>query len=240
MRNIIIVMASALIAGAAYAQPSAFVSDENTVALWNFDEGEGPITRDAGPIGIHLRYNERGDRKPDETPPKWVRGKFGKALLFNGDLRQTLWNAADSFKKFFGLKDAITFEAWVKPEDPPAPKNMGFFQNMEYSKNGFRINFSAGFNVGWQLQDGKGEVVINSKKGLPPGVWSHFACTYDGTVMRIYINGVLDTEKPINGCIIQSRSDGISIAYTGGYPFFYGAIDSIRISKIARTEFKVE
>ena len=37
----------------------AFVSDANTVALWNFNEGDGAVIHDSGPLGIDLSFVHR-------------------------------------------------------------------------------------------------------------------------------------------------------------------------------------
>ncbi len=84
----------------------------------------------------------------------------------------------------------MTFEAWVKPE---AATNQGLFQNMQHSKNGFRVNLND-LKVQFCLQSGTHEAWLSSKRELPEGEWSHFACTYDGKMARIYVNGVLDVE----------------------------------------------
>jgi hypothetical protein len=220
--------------------PGEFTVDANTVALWNFDEGEGSILRDLGPIGINLQYAERGDKKPNETPPEWVRGKFGKALLFNADFRQQYGNTDDAWKKFFGLDKEFTFEAWIRPENLAIPAPLSIFQNMRYQKTGFRITLTADFKVGFMLEDGTNEIFICGIAPLITGAWSHIACTYDGKTAKIYVNGALDAQKEVPNAVIQSESDGYSIGYTGGMPHFHGAIDSIRISNAARAEFTIK
>jgi len=223
------VLAILFLASGAFAQ-QPFVADQDTVALWSFDEGEGLKLRDAGPLANHLRFKAADGTKPEESQrPKWVRGKFGRALLFVAPFRQQFVGG----KKPLGLSDAMTFEAWVKPE---AVTDQGLFQNMQHSKNGFRVNLND-LKVQFCLQSGTHEAWLSSKKELPEGEWSHFACTYDGKMARIYVNGVLDVEMEFTGAVLQSLDHSITLGRTGGRPFFTGAIDSIRISRTARTDF---
>ena len=48
--------------------------DENTIGMWNFNEGSGSLLKDKSP------YHNDGEI----YGPTWVNGKFGKALLFDG------------------------------------------------------------------------------------------------------------------------------------------------------------
>ena len=73
--------------------------------------------------------------------------------------------------------------------------------------------------------------------------WHHVAATYDGTTMRLYIDGVLDGEKTTNLLLPDSdRPLRIGTSY-GGREYgkavgtFNGAIDEVRISSVARTTF---
>lgn len=229
-----------LTGGSAYAgeDNKAFTPDANTVALWNFNEGDGTVIHDSGPLGIDLVFVHRqGD--PESNPPKWVKGKFGNALLFNGDNKWQCGNQV--WKKYLGLKDEVTFEAWIKPDEPPAGVNsMGLFQNMEYIQSGFRVGVSSGGKISFLIEDGKREFGMNSNKAVPLNEWSHIAATYDGKVMKIFINGVEDSQKPLDGGIIQTKSQGFSVGYTGGVPYYYGAVGGIRISSVAKKEFNLK
>ncbi len=40
-----------------------------------------------------------------------------------------------------------------------------------------------------------GTVDLRSNSQIPKGTWTHLMATYDGSVMRLYINGALDAEQ---------------------------------------------
>jgi len=73
--------------------------------------------------------------------------------------------------------------------------------------------------------------------------WRHVAATYDGTTMKIFINGVQDASNNISLSIPNStRPLLIGTGYGGreqGKPrsYFKGTLDEIRVSNIARTNF---
>ena len=50
----------------------------------------------------------------------------------------------------------------------------------------------SGTNLTWNIADGSSRSYVNSNTSLSLNTWYHIACTYDGTKLRIYINGVED------------------------------------------------
>ena len=51
---------------------------------------------------------------------------------------------------------------------------------------------SSNTNLTWNIADGSSRSYVNSKTSLSLNTWYHVTCTYDGTKLRIYINGVED------------------------------------------------
>ena len=56
-------------------QSSAKIDQETIVGMWLFDEGKGEVTKDSSGNGNDGKLM---------NGPKWVDGKFGKALEFDG------------------------------------------------------------------------------------------------------------------------------------------------------------
>jgi len=73
--------------------------------------------------------------------------------------------------------------------------------------------------------------------------WHHIAATYDGTTMKIYIDGVLDSSTSNPGSIVNNSLPlyiglNYGIRTSGMAPgFFGGSLDEIRISNTARSTF---
>ncbi len=73
--------------------------------------------------------------------------------------------------------------------------------------------------------------------------WHHIAATYDGSTMKLYIDGTLDASTSSN-VVVATKSRDLLIGKTyGGREFgkpvgnFDGQLDEIRLSNIARTSF---
>jgi hypothetical protein len=164
----------------------AKADDPDLVAYWKFDDGSGTTAFDStgnGNDGVFV-----GD-------PKWVPGKLGGALEFDGDDYLNCGNDPS-----LEIRDQITIAFWFKVEA---------FQNTWeafFSKGDSAYRVSRGGGNGDATHMGitgttaspswfNGTVIVTG------GDWHHLAATYDGTEGRIYIDGVLDVTYPSTGQI---------------------------------------
>ena len=78
---------------------SAEIDPDTVVGVWLFDEGKGDVATDASGNGLDGEFNGK---------PKWVEGKFGEALEFDGKSAYVQIPAHEN------PNDAITVSAWAK------------------------------------------------------------------------------------------------------------------------------
>ncbi len=158
--------------------------------------GTVPTRPASGLVAAYSFDEESGDRIPDISGQEshgllrgaiYSTGKFGKALLFNGHGDQVIIPYASVLE----LKRAFTLEAWVKPEvsDSPWPAVI--------QKGGDQYFLYSGAYMATLVPNGGGTFGganegVAAPKPIVPGVWSHLATTYDGSVIRIYVNGHLE------------------------------------------------
>ena len=73
------------------------------------------------------------------------------------------------------------------------------------------------------------DIAVNGTTAMVAGVWTHLAVTYDGTTLRMFVNGVQVRTQSAPGATITSggalRIGGN--AFWGEY--FKGLIDEVRI-----------
>lgn len=234
LRFLWILMALAVLPlGGAWAQVTAFKSDDNTVALWNFGEGEGLTIHDEGPLNLTLKAATEG------KPPEWVEGKFGKAMFFPGEAKLMMDGAHNNLGPLATMTE-VTLEAWVKLDPETGDTERAIFQNINYAHWGFRLSVRKSGEVAWMIEtDGK-EVVLTGKRKLPLDEWVHVAATYDGAVMKIFINGQQEAQQVVEGGLIQAPNvDSLMVGKMGSQQptYFRGAINAIRISSKALSDF---
>ncbi|HRR32947.1 MAG TPA: right-handed parallel beta-helix repeat-containing protein [Kiritimatiellia bacterium] len=110
--------------------------------------------------------------------------------------------------------NAFTVTLWVRPLGTGTQTGNGG------SVNGMLVCSGSGYTDGWRLAvydwksrhpsfeigREKGAVSIRANDPLSAGFWNHLAATWDGTCMRLYVNGTLSAEKPYDGVLIPPKS----------------------------------
>lgn len=137
---------------------------------------------------------------------------------------------------------AFTLEAWVKPTAAQWGTLISKFQHSA-THEGYSLEVFSDYRVA--LLHGNNWSDWNattSSTALAAGIWSHVAATYDGSVVNIYINGVLSASTswsngltdPGTPLLIGARM-GTSVVST----YFAGQIDEARVWSTARTAAQI-
>jgi hypothetical protein len=75
---------------------------------------------------------------------------------------------------------------------------------------------------------------------LALNAWSHLASTYDGSTLRLYVNGVLVSSTAAAGSLAAS-SGVLRIGGNGVWPeWFAGLIDEVRVYNRALTAGEIQ
>jgi hypothetical protein len=151
----------------------------------------------------------------------------GNALKFDGTADYVIVNDSPSID----TTDAITVSAWVKRDILGIRHDVIAKHTLSYPYNGFHLVFAPSNGVEWALtvngsykQCGGGNVTSPE--------WHMLAGTYNGSEMKLYIDGILTKTTAASGKIsLNSNKLYIGRAAAGfesGY-FFDGTIDDVRI-----------
>lgn len=198
--------------------------DDNTAGLWLLDEGAGIDVMD---------MTANGNNGQIQGDASWVDGVFGTGLDFSASASVIVPNSASLM-----LTSQITVEAWVNFSDA------GVAQDMVIARiePGFSLQkFNNDTMEGWVNIGGwKGVRDVPDGQVLQPNEWYHVAFTYDGTMMKIYVNGELDREIEIGGDIEIAEEPFTIGSYKGEAYYWLGMVDEVRISNVARTQDEIK
>ena len=191
----------------------ANVAEEGLVAYWPFDEG-------AGKKAVDVTGN--GHDGVVDGNPKWVDGKFGTGLEFDGEEDKVV--VADD--PDLAIPENITFMAWFSPNDSLSSRRLMVKNNAIFVIFDFGDVNSIDFLV-------KPDNLFAQSKTTDwtIGEWYHFAGTFDGKTLRVYVNGQLEGEADNNTPIAPSDLELWIGGDDFGRPtdFFPGKIDEVRL-----------
>ena len=192
-------------------------------AAYSFDEGSGATATDlAG----------KGNNGTLTNGATWAAaGKYGGAISFDGV--NDLVTIADSAS--LDLTTGMTLAAWVRPSVTgwpyrtvvmkEQPGGLAYAMYLTDQTRPLSTVFSGG-----------AERVASGTAALAANTWTHLAATYDGTNLRLYVNGTLVTTTPWSGTITASTG-ALRIGANTIWPeeAFQGLIDEVRVYNRALT-----
>ena len=185
------------------------------VAAWSFDEGSGTTAHDATGDG----------HEGTVEGPKWTAGKFGSGLEFDGEASDcvSVPNSAQ-----LQLGGDFTLEAWVKPAASGESEPIIFKETPWFTSYGIYFGLSeTGHLEGYVGEEWELEKTVDPTK-LQKGAWSHVALTFDGSQLRLYVNGGLVSTHAAEGAGSSTGPLSIGCAREWG-DGFKGAIDEVGI-----------
>lgn len=165
--------------------------------------------------------------------PSYVSGINGSSLEFHGNLGNSDYVRIPN-NESIGMDgmDELTFSMWIYPQSDSQYWHIGGTTNdwdgdgynfyLRGTKTNEEYTFTIDSSSSGDYARG-GNIVINK--------WHHLAGTYDGTTMRLYLDGVqIDTASGKSGSINPNDRD-LYIGRIYGYAqdYFYGRIDEVRV-----------
>ena len=92
----------------------------------------------------------------------------------------------------------------------------------------------------FQITTSNGHATLTNPMTLQPNITYHLAATYNGSMMRFYVNGCLTAEQPWTGTLITNTfSTAIGQQASCQCEQFTGFLDEVRVWNVARTEAQI-
>ncbi|MBN2018842.1 MAG: tetratricopeptide repeat protein [Sedimentisphaerales bacterium] len=189
---------------------------------WKFDETEGVTAKDSS------GNNHNGTLNQDA---KWAAGKIGGAVELNG--LGGFVRIAD--EPAFDIAGQVTIACWVNfrsaPYDWTAIVTKG---DSSWRLSTVNKERKFHFSVNDYTRNELNSIILNGSTMVNTNEWHHVAAVYDGSVMRIYVDGKLDASKTWKGGISKNDFD-VLIGENAEKKnrFFDGLIDDVRVYNYA-------
>ncbi|MHA2303485.1 MAG: LamG domain-containing protein, partial [Candidatus Thorarchaeota archaeon] len=219
------------------------VWDSGYLGVWHLSESGTGALDEYIDSGQYKHHGQGGEGEATYVPTQ-VSGKIGYGQDFNdldGDYDlidcgdSPLWNI-DGYQ--------ITLEAWVQHDITPNSHIYGIMNHKGWY-NGYSlfINYGGGSTLKptFNLPGDTHELI--GADDVTGGAWHHVVATYDGTLMRIYVDGVQDTNvlMKTDTLLPSTAEQGFWIGH-GDQPKgvvwsaeWEGQIDEVRISDVSRS-----
>jgi hypothetical protein len=217
--------------------------EADLVGLWRLDEISGTIAHDSS------GYGHDGTLIGD---PKWVPGKIGGALDFDGEDDLVELGAFDV------VGPGITLAGWIRPDSFAINDGRVITKANEWGENDHwwmlsTISSGGETRLRFRLKtEGQSTTTLIASSGaLVTDEWQHAAATWEGSTMRLYLNGeevgnaakggdAVATDAGINAAIGSQPSDAFASDPARVVKFFDGLIDDVRLYNEALTVERLE
>jgi hypothetical protein len=165
----------------------------------------------------------------------------GFALQFDGT--DDLLNCGNnSSLQITGNK--ITLEAWINVNEFKSQPFAGsvIVKDQGSNSSGYMIRCGGNGIINFNIGNGSWHEVSTSANSVQLNSWHHVAAVYDGTAMKIYIDGELKAQLNITITIGNANNSNLLIGESPGFPgrVFNGKIDEVRIWNSARTQSQIQ
>jgi len=185
----------------------------------------------AGEMARHARLNNGQAHREANTVAD---GKLERGGYFGG----VHDNVTVPSSPGLNITGSFTIMAWINPEDGSADFIQEVVNKEEEAVGGYYMwrdrdthKVWTGFNAG--------EVEVRSVTPVMAGSWYHLAGVWDGSGMRIYINGVLDNSIAGGAANPAANNENLMIGgYWDGGPF-KGTMDEVSVWNRALTGTEV-
>ena len=194
------------------------------VAAYSFNEGSGAVLNDR---------SGRGHTGTISGATWSTEGRFGGALSFDGVNDWVTVNDSAALD----LTTGMTLEAWVRPASLTTVRMVVLKERtggLAYALASSDTSAAVGYIRTTSDQ------TVTAPSPLVLTTWTHVAVTYDGSTLRLFVNGAQVSSRAVSGAVTTSsgvlRIGGSSL----GGVYFSGLVDEVRIYNRALTPGEIQ
>jgi C-terminal processing protease CtpA/Prc len=144
------------------------------------------------------------------------------------------------------LSNALTLELWFKLASfyqNQGAVNSLLRKNVAANSENFFLRFRTINDKPWvEVSPGSDIGVVRASYDFALGQWYHLAATYDGSNVRLFVNGVVIKTEPLSGAMAIDASElfiGCGDPEYSSGEYFEGALDEVRIWNVVRAPAEI-
>ncbi|MHA2364187.1 MAG: DUF2341 domain-containing protein, partial [Candidatus Hodarchaeales archaeon] len=198
----------------------------NYQAVWHLKEKPSESILDS------TANNYDGISQGGMTDDQLLNGIITDGLYFDGSTnsQQIVPNNIDT-----DMWNQITVEAWINQSSTGEDRIIGKETYGGFSPHAWTLGTKVK-KVNVQMASDSSSITISSTARVEQlNRWYHLSFTWDGSNVRIYIDGNLDSTHSLSGTSVFDSTDDVRIASAGNYYNFHGVMDEVRVANSART-----
>jgi large repetitive protein len=197
-------------------------ADPSLVAHFQMEENGGTTLVDA---------SGAGNNGTTVGGPTWVSSQTGLGLALNLNGTSQYATAPDSAS--LDITSAITLAAWVRPEKVATQYLIKKAIISPSGTNGYELSLSSTGKAFVRFNQVTNANTYRVDSDVIPATgttWVHLAATYDGTTIRMYVNGAQSGTPLAAAFAIATNNLVLGIgAESNGATKFQGAMDEVRV-----------
>jgi hypothetical protein len=201
---------------------AAPVSGSGLVAHYRLDDAAGTIAKDA--TGVYPGTLVNG--------PRWVTGRYAGATRFDGV------NDYISLPHVNAAGAGLTIAMWVHTSSfaPTSQRFLAKATGMSAQENDWMLGLE-GRRLRFRLKTNGVTTTLTARDlNLPRNTWYHAAATYDGSRMRVYVNGMEVASQAKTGAVAMNANVPLNLGRSpDGSHYMEGRLDDVRIYNRALT-----
>ena len=187
------------------------------VAYWHFDEGKGTIAHD-----IDNRNDGTLGGGTENKKPAWST-ENGGSLLFDGT--NDVVKVADSDALDL-VGNALTISCSLKRSSATS----GYLVKKSDTSNGYRLWITSSGAVQFDVLFNGTTKTVTSATTIPLNTWKHVTARYNGSKLRVFIDGTTDRAKTTATGTLSATAEALWLGnYDAASHHFHGYLDDVTI-----------
>jgi hypothetical protein len=200
---------------------------QGLIGYWPMEENGGNVIYDSSGNGFNGKFN-------GAVPAQWPIGTKGFGLSFDGTSQYVAVADKDSLR----ITNVITLAAWIAPGQKATQRIIckAFLGTGATAYDGYELSLATGGTVFVRFNQKSHADVYRVNAATPYPIdgstWMHAAATFDGSTIKLYINGIQEGGSLSMPDTISTYTDSLYIGRqkdpTNPYRF-KGKMDEARI-----------